>query len=43
VGLILGIVILLEVGDVRRFPRSAQLAAYAGTTPRVHASGGKTR
>jgi transposase len=33
VGLILGIVILLEVGDVRRFPCSAQLAAYAGTTP----------
>lgn len=43
VGFILGVVILLEVGDVRRFPRSAQLAAYAGTTPRVHASGGKIR
>jgi transposase len=43
VGFILDVVILLEVGDVSRFPRSAQLAAYAGTTPRVHASGGKTR
>jgi len=43
VGFILGVVILLELGDVRRFPRSAQLAAYSGTTPRVHASGGRTR
>ena len=38
----LAVVILLEVGDIRRFPRAAQLAAYAGTTPRVHASGGRT-
>ncbi len=43
VGFILAVVIALEVGDVRRFPRAEQLAAYAGTTPRVHASGGKTR
>ncbi len=43
VGFILGVVIRLEVGDVSRFPRSAQLAAYAGTTPRVHPSGGRTR
>jgi len=34
VGFILGVVILLEVGDVSRFPRSAQLAAYAGTPRR---------
>ena len=33
----------LEVGDVARFPRAEKLASYAGTTPRVHASGGKTR
>ena len=26
----------------RRFPSAAHLAAYAGTTPRVHASGGHT-
>jgi transposase len=43
VGFILGIVILLEVGDVRRFPDAEHLAAYAGVTPRVHSSGGKTR
>jgi transposase len=42
VGEVLAVVILLEVGDIRRFPRAAQLAAYAGTTPRVHASGGRT-
>jgi transposase len=41
VGRILGIVILLEVGDVHRFPDAAHLAGYAGTTPRVSASGGK--
>lgn len=34
---------MLEVGDVHRFPDAAHLAAYAGTTPRVDASGGKVR
>jgi transposase len=43
VGFILAVVILTEIGDVTRFGRSAQLAAYAGTTPRVHESGGKRR
>lgn len=43
VGFILGLVILLEVGDVHRFPDAAHLASYAGTTPRVTASGGKIR
>ncbi len=43
VGFILGVVIVLEVGDVRRFPTASHLASYAGTTPRVHSSGGKTR
>ena len=43
VGFILGAVIALEVGDVGRFPSAPQLASYAGTTPRVHSSGGKTR
>jgi len=42
VGWVLAVVILLEIGDIRRFPSAAQLAAYAGTTPRVHASGGRT-
>ena len=38
----LAVVIRLEIGDIRRFPRAAQLAASAGPTPRVHASGGRT-
>lgn len=41
VGWVLAVVLRLEIGDIRRFPRAAQLAAYAGTTPRVHASGGR--
>lgn len=40
VGFILAVVIGTEIGDVNRFPRPEQLAAYAGTTPRVHESGG---
>jgi len=43
VGPILSSVIALEVGDVSRFPDAEHLASYAGTTPRVHSSGGKTR
>jgi transposase len=43
VGFILGLVILLEIGEVHRFPTASHLASYAGTTPRVEASGGKIR
>ena len=43
VGLILAVVISQEVGDIRRFGGPEQLASYAGTVPRVHASGGKIR
>jgi transposase len=43
VGFILAAVIALEIGEVKRFPSAEKLAAYAGTTPRVHASGGKMR
>jgi len=43
VGLILGVVIALEIGDIRRFRCAEHLASYAGTVPRVHSSGGKTR
>jgi transposase len=43
IGLTLAVVIALEIGDVARFATAEKLAAYAGTTPRVHASGGKTR
>ena len=40
-GFILGVVILTEVGDVRRFPSASHLASYSGMAPRVHASGGR--
>lgn len=43
VGFILAVVILSEVGDIARFPSAARFASYAGTAPRVHASGGKVR
>jgi transposase len=43
VGPILGVVIAGEVGSVERFPSAGHLASYAGTTPRVHASGGRIR
>jgi transposase len=43
IGFILSTVIALEVGDIARFPTASQLASYAGTTPRIHSSGGKTR
>jgi transposase len=43
IGTILSATIALEVGDVTRFPTAEHLASYAGTTPRVHSSGGKTR
>lgn len=43
VGFTLAVVIVLEVGAASRFPTASHLASYAGTTPRVHSSGGKTR
>ena len=43
VGFILAVVILLEIGEVSRFPDAPRLAAYSGTTPRVYASGGRVR
>ncbi len=42
VGDILGAVIYIEIGEAKRFPTGAHLAAYAGLTPTVHSSGGKT-
>jgi len=41
IGFILGIVILLEIGNIERFASAEHLASYSGTTPRVNASGGK--
>ena len=43
IGLILAAAIALEIGEVGRFPDAEHLTSYAGTTPRVHASGGKVR
>lgn len=42
IGDLLAAVIALEIGDVSRFASAERLASYAGTTPRVHSSGGKT-
>jgi len=43
VGRILAVVLALEIGEVSRFASAERLASYAGTTPRVHASGDKQR
>jgi transposase len=43
IGVILAATIALEVGEVDRFASAERLASYAGTTPRVHASGGRVR
>lgn len=43
IGWILSAVIALEVGAMNRFASAERYASYAGTTPRVHASGDKTR
>jgi transposase len=43
IGDILSVTILLEVGEAGRFPSHEHLASYAGTTPRVKASGDKVR
>lgn len=43
IGVILAATIALEVGDIARFASAERLASYAGTTPRVHASGATIR
>src|SRR6202790_5495403 len=42
-GKILSMVLMLEIGNVDRFPTAAHLASYAGLVPRVHSSAGQTR
>jgi transposase len=37
------LLILSEIGDIRRFPDAAHLASYAGLVPSVYSSGGRTR
>jgi transposase len=39
VGPVFGLTIRAEIGDIRRFNRSAALASYAGVVPRVEQSG----
>jgi transposase len=43
VGVILAATIALEIGEISRFATAERLASYAGTTPRVHASGDRVR
>jgi transposase len=43
VGVILAASMALEIGDIGRFASAERLASYAGTTPRVHASGDRVR
>jgi transposase len=46
VAFLTAVIILAELGDLRRFLRARQLTAYAGTSPRITQSGqfrGKTR
>jgi transposase len=43
IGIILAATIVLEIGQIERFASAERLASYAGTTPRVHASGDKIR
>lgn len=43
IGAYSALLILSEIGDVRRFPDSRHVCSYAGLVPSVHASGGKTR
>lgn len=43
IGFILAVVIACEIGSIDRFASAPRFASYAGTVPRVHSSGGKTR
>jgi transposase len=43
VGMILSIVIDREIGSIDLFPSHSHLASYAGTVPKIKASGGKIR
>ena len=43
IGLITGMTILLELGDMTRFSRTDELAAYVGLTPSQYSSGERVR
>ena len=38
-----GLLIAVEIGDIKRFPNAGKLCSYAGLVPSMHASGGKVR
>ena len=42
VGAFSALLILSEIGDIRRFPDAEHLCSYGGLVPSVHASGGKS-
>lgn len=42
IGYYLALLILAEIGDVRRFPSARKLASYAGLVPTTRSSGGHT-
>ena len=41
IGWILSAIVGLEIGEIQRFASAERYTSYSGTTPRVHASGGK--
>lgn len=43
IGPVLALLIRAEIGDIRRFPRGAHVASYAGLVPRVDMSAGHYR
>jgi len=43
IGPFIAIVLVLELGDIRRFAHAKQVASYVGLTPRVRSSGGRVR
>jgi transposase len=43
IGLFTAIVLVLELGDIRRFPTAKHLASYIGLTPRVRAGADRLR
>ena len=43
IGPFIAIVLVLELGDIARFPSAKQVASYVGLTPRIRASAGRIR
>jgi transposase len=43
IGPFIAIVLILELGDIRRFPTAKHLASYIGLTPRVRAGADRLR